>query len=92
MNPNPTKVTLNEKANTVDLESTCWLCKEPSTVTMPMEAYTRWQEGAFIQRAWPDGSAADREIAMSGAHGKCYDDAFKDDDSMEGTGEQTVRD
>lgn len=86
----PTEV-INNHNDTVTLKyDKCFLCMQPSEVTMPRLAYKAWQQGAFMQNAWPEGSVGDREIAISGAHSECYDKAFKEDESMEATGDQTV--
>jgi hypothetical protein len=47
---------------------------------MPIEAYRRWKEGAMLQNAWPEGTDAEREQLISGMHGSCFDDLFKEDD------------
>jgi hypothetical protein len=41
-------------------------------------AVRQWIAGDFIQDAFPQLSAADREILISGMHGECYDEWFPD--------------
>jgi transcriptional regulator GlxA family with amidase domain len=44
--------------------------------SLDRSAVTRWQEGENIQNAFPDMSAADREILISGTHAACWDKLF----------------
>jgi len=39
-------------------------------------AVTRWREGENIQHAFPDMSAGDREVLISGTHPACWDKLF----------------
>jgi hypothetical protein len=61
------------------IENICILCGKPSKVNMPDEAYIKWRNGAFIQDAWPEGTLAERETALSGTHSDCFDAAFGED-------------
>lgn len=70
----------------VDVETkTCFHCGKGGKVRMPMKAYEAWKRGAFIQAAWPQGSAGEREQLISGLHGPCFDAEFPpDEDDLEG--------
>lgn len=59
----------------------CPLCGQPGTVTMPVEAFEKWDlgKGEFVQRAWPEGSAGDREMLINGTHDACFNKAFPDE-------------
>jgi hypothetical protein len=61
---------------------TCPFCKKPGKLEVPPEVLDRYDggRGMFIQNAWPEGSADEREQLLSGIHGKCFDDAFPDDE------------
>jgi hypothetical protein len=56
-------------------------------VWMPEDAFTRWhREGMLLQKAWPEGSAADRELLLTGTDADCwkrYVEIFDKDDSEE---------
>jgi hypothetical protein len=54
----------------------CVHCGRPGEVTMPKEAYKKWKAGAFVQQAWPEGSAGEREQLINGTHPKCFDEMF----------------
>ena len=44
----------------------CPLCKQTTTVIMPVYAYNKWITGAAIQEAWPLSFPVDREVLISG--------------------------
>lgn len=56
-------------------------CGKDGTLEVPPEVLERWDngKGLFIQEAWPEGSADEREQLMTGIHGKCFDEAFPDE-------------
>jgi hypothetical protein len=56
----------------------CIGCGKGGVITMPIEAYRRWKEGAMLQNAWPEGTHAEREQLISGMHGSCFDELFED--------------
>lgn len=58
----------------------CPTCGGTSTVVMPAEAWAKWQRGVFLQTAWPEGSADDRELLLTGWHGDCWDAEFADEE------------
>ncbi len=51
----------------------CPRCGKPSTLTVDDEAFETWRSGTLIQNAFPDMSADDRELLITGYHGKCWD-------------------
>lgn len=57
----------------------CPKCNKPSYVDIPKEAYEKWQFGMCIQNAWPDGSAIDREVLISGICPECQKETFEDE-------------
>lgn len=65
---------------TIEVERVCPLCQKPNVITVPVEGYDRWQRGEFVQVAFRDLSADDREGLISGAHGACFDAFFPDED------------
>jgi len=54
----------------------CCVCDKYEVWSLDREAVTRWQEGETIQDAFPDMSAGDREILISGTHAACWDKLF----------------
>ena len=58
----------------------CMFCGEQGEVIMPKDAYLKYQAGAHIQQAWPQGSAGDREQIINGTHSACFDKAFPEED------------
>ena len=54
----------------------CGVCDQYEVWSLDREAVTRWQEGETIQDAFPDMSAGDREILISGTHAACWDKLF----------------
>jgi hypothetical protein len=56
----------------------CMMCRKVSVVSVPaagLEAFDNGR-GALIQHAFPDLSADDRELLLSGAHPACWDSLF----------------
>ena len=58
----------------------CPFCKSTTWVSVPVEAYEAWQMGICIQKAWPDGSATDRETLISGICPKCQKETFEENE------------
>ena len=65
---------------TVDT-GTCAFCGQGGSVQMPREAFMAYDggRGAPVQRAWPQGSAGEREQLISGTHPTCFDAAFPEE-------------
>lgn len=62
---------------------TCTVCGEYEMWSLDKDSVLRWHEGENIQRVFPDMSAGDREILISGTHPACWDKLFGEDDSDE---------
>jgi len=62
------------------LDIRCIECKDLKQVKVGMEAYKKWQNGLYIQDAFPELSAGDRELMISGICGECYDKMFKEEE------------
>jgi hypothetical protein len=76
-------VTRNEDG-TVRFETRCMLCEQPVAVDrLDPEAFAAWQAGAYVQDAFPNMSASEREALVSGSHAKCFDAAFPEEDDEE---------
>jgi hypothetical protein len=60
--------------STADVQTkACVVCGRCGVVRMPYEAFLKWERGAFIQVAWPEGPAELREQLVSGTHPKCWE-------------------
>lgn len=58
----------------------CIRCNETSTITVDADAHRRWTSGELIQDAFPDMTADNRELLISGIHPACWDSMFEGDD------------
>jgi hypothetical protein len=50
----------------------CFVCGKTSKLKLEKERYDKWQAGAYIQVAFSNLSADEREHIMSGVHPKCW--------------------
>jgi hypothetical protein len=51
---------------------TCPICIKPAYVRVPIDGIAAYRDGALIQDAFPDLSADQREIFMTGIHPACF--------------------
>jgi hypothetical protein len=58
----------------------CAFCRKIGTVTIPESGYHLWNNGAYIQDAFPTLSLDEREQIISGTHGECFDRMFKEEE------------
>jgi hypothetical protein len=54
----------------------CVHCDTMYHPTCTQREYKAWMGGALVQRAFPNMSADDRELLISGTCGVCWDDMF----------------
>jgi hypothetical protein len=69
--------------DTYNIQRWCAICKKPSLVmNCKKESVEAWSlgTGAYVQDAFSDKDADDRETIMSGTHGGCFDVIFPDED------------
>lgn len=58
----------------------CLSCGETSVVTVDRHGFNQWCfQGEFIQNAFPDMSAEDRELLLTGTHPKCWNEFLPGD-------------
>jgi len=51
----------------------CPLCGESTIIVMRRDKYVRWNnDKELIQNVWPDLTAAQREIMITGLHDTCF--------------------
>ena len=54
----------------------CPFCGAVTIVTVDEDGLNAYNEGALVQKAFPDMSATEREVLISGICPKCQDDIF----------------
>lgn len=55
----------------------CSVCCRASEVELDRKAYAAWRAGTHVQDAFPDMTADQREVLISGTHGPCWDELFR---------------
>ena len=60
---------------------TCTVCGEYEMWSLDRQSVESWQGGEYIQNAFPDMSAQDRELLISGTHPACWSKLFGEDDN-----------
>lgn len=77
---------------TVTVIQTCPYCRKPSEIVVDADRYERWQEGkrrgesaaiSGIQVIFPDLTADEREVLISGTHPECWDRLFPPEEEDE---------
>lgn len=75
------KTEADYEADTYTVERTCTDCDTSKTAKVAGPQLFRYNQGAFVQVAFPDMSAEDREFFfMSGICPKCWDEIFREED------------
>jgi hypothetical protein len=74
-------VLVSASADTVVVKTLrCMECGQSSLIELDASAFARWQAGAFVQDAFPDMSAPERETLITGTHSACWDAIFADEE------------
>jgi hypothetical protein len=55
---------------------TCCVCGEYEVWSLDRHLVDRWRGGENIQQVFPDMSAGEREVLISGTHIACWDTLF----------------
>jgi hypothetical protein len=58
----------------------CPVCGKRQTMTLDRERFWRWQHDTYIQEAFPELSADERELLISGTDNECFQRLFAEDD------------
>lgn len=58
----------------------CPLCGKQGEIVVPREDYERYKKGFYVQDAFPQLSAGDREQILTGYHSQCWDACFKEEE------------
>lgn len=65
------------KSETIEVRTkTCCVCNKADVLTLNRQAVESWQAGEYVQTAFPDMSAEERELLISGTHPACWDTLF----------------
>jgi hypothetical protein len=75
-----TIISADEAAGTATVGRNCLLCGEPAVLTVSLDGLVRWEQGAYVQDAFPELSADEREVLISGSHPSCFAEAFPEED------------
>jgi hypothetical protein len=59
----------------------CPKCGERAVLRVEVESFNKWVEGMTIQKAFPNMSASERELLITGIHPSCWTAIFKDEES-----------
>lgn len=81
MTPGPDAVIDIDTGRVTVTTPRCMHCHKDGLVTMPLDAYEKWQGGEYIQRAWPEGSAGEREQLINGTHPECFEAMFPEEEN-----------
>lgn len=69
------------EAQVVNVQRACIECGKVKVFKLDAFRYDMWKLGHIsIQRAFPELSADDRELLLSGFCGECYDKIFAEDE------------
>ena len=68
---------VKKMSDTIEVKTkTCCVCDKFEVLTLNRQAVESWQEGEYIQNAFPDMSDGERELLISGTHSECWDKLF----------------
>lgn len=55
------------------LTKPCVVCEQISRVFVEQDKLNRWRGGELVQKVWPEKTADERELLMTGTHPECWD-------------------
>jgi hypothetical protein len=58
----------------------CMVCGRQVILEVSHEGYDLWAGGALVQKAFPELSAPERELLITGTHPACWDRLFGPDE------------
>lgn len=58
----------------------CIVCRKTSVVELDKHKFVRWIRGEHAQNVWPEKSADERELLITGTHPECWDTMFPDEE------------
>lgn len=60
----------------MDIIRKCPFCGVSLSLNVPDEAYNKIMSGSLVQNAWPEATATEREIFISGLCPDCQEEVF----------------
>ncbi len=54
----------------------CPYCHHTSNIQLDEDKLQAWRQGEHVQNVWPEKSADNRELLITGTHPKCWDEMF----------------
>lgn len=70
---------MNATTTATVITNPCFECGKTSELEVPLTQYINWRKGELLQVAFPDMSADDRELLLSGIHPECWDKMFPEE-------------
>lgn len=64
----------------VVLTKKCMLCHKQVKLTLDRQRFWSWQQGTFVQDAFPEMSAGERELLLTGIDDSCFKKLFKEEE------------
>lgn len=58
----------------------CPVCSKVSEMQLDPEQIQRWRDGEHIQNVFPELTANDCELMLSGTHPRCWDELFPEEE------------
>lgn len=58
----------------------CIVCGKSSQMVVSIKGFIAWQKDTFIQDAFPELKADEREMLMTGIHSSCFNQIFDEED------------
>lgn len=68
--------TLYSKLPATEIENICFHCGQANKILVESAKLEAWRNGAYIQDAFHDLDADDRELIMTGTHPECWNNMF----------------
>lgn len=64
---------------TITVKTRCPMCGTTTNVEVSAVKFRRWQDGALIQRVWPDAAPYERELLQTGIDNACWQKMWADE-------------
>lgn len=75
---------IGDETNTKVRTKPCWICGQHSYIAMRSDAWKMHDlHNVPLDIAWPEGSADDKLLILTGIHPSCWDEEFPDDQQKE---------
>jgi hypothetical protein len=67
------------KMSTETVDLVCGRCQTVVTLSIDLDAYHAWKNGALIQEAFPTFTTDERKMIMTRTCGDCWNDMWNDE-------------